>query len=498
MYFDHTSSQEFLNYKLYEDELGPVDPTMGGFYMADEDEQLLSRWEPGWSKDINFCFRGALLLPSWRRLRARSKIAASSFVLLTFLILSALLFVDDSKRPLLRNGLSFSQILTLNPSSDSALRHGNTTLLTLGHSYVEAIMTPENTSFPRLECPSPSTSRYTYLQQPSSHEHDTVKLPSYFFALDLHQCVSILPRLMGSIVESIQFLGPENCVLSVVEGRSNDGTYEALKLLKAEIESMGARYFFTSNNINPGKEDKSANRISALAELRNIALLPLVEHAKDYSPNATVVFLNDVAICMEDILELIHQRHHQTADMICAMDWTFVGPDPTFYDVWIARGMNGDSFFNIPADGNWNSAWNLFWNNPIAQHHQRAGQPFQVFSCWNGAVAFTAKPLLEGKLRFRSSRPDECFQGEPRIFAKDMWWGGYGKIAVVPSVNLEYSDEAARKIKALKGYVSEWVGAGRSDVDMRIEWEETPPERVKCMPSYNNQTWRPWDEGLGS
>jgi alpha-1,3-mannosyltransferase len=34
---------------------------------------------------------------------------------------------------------------------------------------------------------------------------------------------------------------------------------------------------------------------------------------------------------------------------------------------------------------------------------------------------------------------------------------GYGKIAMVPTVNIEYSDDAAKRIKALKGYVSYWV-----------------------------------------
>ena len=199
---------------------------------------------------------------------------------------------------------------------------------------------------------------------------------------------------------------------------------------------------------------------------------------------------------MEDILELVHQRQHQKADMTCAMDWTFVGPDPTFYDVWIARGMNGDSFFNIPPDGNWNSAWNIFWNNPTAQQRQRAGQPFQVFSCWNGAVALTAKPLIEDEIRFRGSHEDECFQGEPKIFAKEMWYHGYGKIAVIPSVNLEYSDEAAKKIKSQKGYVSKWVEKVEPNQGLRVEWDPTPPDKVKCIPSYDNQTWLLWDEAL--
>ena len=317
--------------------------------------------------------------------------------------------------------------------------------------------------------------------------------PKYFFALDLHQCASILPRLIGSVIESIRFLGPQNCALSIVEGRSDDGTFEVLLSLREELERIGVKYYFNSSDINPTVGD----RIKALAELRNQALQPLLDHHNRTTPTntTTVVFLNDVAICMEDILELIHQRKHQNADMTCAMDWTYVGPDPTFYDVWIARGMNGDTFFNIPEDGNWNSAWNIFWNNPTAQQRQRTGKPFQVFSCWNGATAFTAEPFLESKIRFRASYQHECPQGEPKTWCKEMWHLGYGRIAVVSSVNLEYSDEAAKKIKAAKGYVSRFVGDGDKGED-QIEWEANPPPTVKCMPSYKNQTWLPWEEQL--
>jgi alpha-1,3-mannosyltransferase len=224
----------------------------------------------------------------------------------------------------------------------------------------------------------------------------------------------------------------------------------------------------------------------------------MINHPDQYSTNTTVVFLNDVAICREDILELIHQRVYQNADMTCGMDWTYVGRDPTFYDVWIARGMNGDSFFNIPAeDANWDSAWNLFWNNPETRQRFDSHKPFQVFSCWNGAAAFTAKPLLEDKIYFRSAAGGECTQGEPQLFCKELWKLGYGKIAVVPSVNLEYSDEAAKSIKALKGYVSHWVDKdGESDDPMQIEWQADPPAVIRCFGSYTDQKWVPWDEYL--
>jgi len=89
-----------------------------------------------------------------------------------------------------------------------------------------------------------------------------------------------------------------------------------------------------------------------------------------------------------------------------------------------------------------------------------------VFACWNGVTAFTAKPLLEGFIKFRARGPGECFQGEPKLFAKDMWAKGYGKIAVVPSVNVEYSDEATKGIKTLKGYVSRHVANERDDAKL--------------------------------
>lgn len=82
--------------------------------------------------------------------------------------------------------------------------------------------------------------------------------------------------------------------------------------------------------------------------------------------------------------------------MTCAMDWTYVGRDPTFYDVWVTRSIRGDSFFEIPACGSWNSAWNLLWNADEAIRSRfHSNRPFPVFSCWNGAAVFAADVVLE-------------------------------------------------------------------------------------------------------
>ena len=380
------------------------------------------------------------------------------------------------------------------------------------NAYLDAIMNPSSNEMPRLECPANNLTRYTYLQPPHDGKPPLIE---YFFALNLRQNLALLPRLIGSIVETIRFLGPERCALSIVEGNSVDGTEEVLAALAPHLLALGTTYHFRSSPINP--KQKGGDRIVALAQLRNLALEPLFpsspgepsRNSRQFAPPAdtTVIFLNDVAICPADILELVHQRTKQGADMVCAMDWTHVGPQPTFYDVWISRQMNGDSFFRIPVGtGSWDFAWDLFWNAEDGTKARfEAARPFQVFACWNGAVAFTAEPVMlptpdseggGGKgVRFRSTRKGECRQGEPQLFCKDLWWGGWGKIAVVPSVNLEYTDARGKRIKENKGWVEGLIEKGEADGggEDRIEWRAQPPDGVKCFAGWKKQFYQPWN-----
>ncbi|KAF5021322.1 hypothetical protein F66182_6644 [Fusarium sp. NRRL 66182] len=381
------------------------------------------------------------------------------------------------------------------PTSVPAASISNGTVLSAERisPYVSAILDPSSTTLPRLKCPALNTKRYDRLLKPRDTQETTDHQVDYFFALDLRNCIHLLPRLLGSIIEAVRFLGPRRCALSIIQGNSPDGTSDVLASLRPFLEDLGLLYFYSSSSIDPAKGNA---RVRKLAQLRNLALTPLYKEQIKATEDTTVLFLNDVAACPEDILELALQRRSLSADMTCAMDWTFVGPDPTFYDIWIARTISGNSFFDIPSDGNWNAAWNLFWDDQDTRARYSQQRPFQVFACWNGAAAFTAAPLLHG-LRFRDVHGDrgECFQGEPQLFCKDMWYRGYRKIAVVPSVNLEYSDAKAADIKKLKGYVSDIV-EGQEEEDDGIDWVFDPPEQVRCMPTWDKQSWRPWNETL--
>ena len=74
----------------------------------------------------------------------------------------------------------------------------------------------------------------------------------FFFALDLHEIAPILPSLIGAIFRVIQFWGPENCALSIVEGWSKDDTYEILEKSSSEAKKIGFEYYLDKiDDISP-------------------------------------------------------------------------------------------------------------------------------------------------------------------------------------------------------------------------------------------------------
>ncbi|KAL7757046.1 hypothetical protein ACKLNR_014039 [Fusarium oxysporum f. sp. zingiberi] len=349
-------------------------------------------------------------------------------------------------------------------------------------AYLKAIFYHQSAGLPSFQCPRINATRYNSLTNSPGPSNPTIR---YYLALDLRENLILLPRLIGSVVEAIQFLGPQHCMLSIVEGNSPDGTGDVLSALGSHLETLGITYVFQSSPIDPTKTE----RISSLAALRNLALQPLFEHRDQVTKDTTIIFSNDVTACPDDILELVYQRKSLTADMTCAMDWNL--ESPRFYDVWISRAMNGDSFLDVP-DGDWGNTSELFWNAKETRARFDAKRPFQVFSCWNGAAVFSAQPIIKG-LRFRAPKRNECPQGEPQLFCKDMWYRGYGKIAVVPSINLEYKLEMGRKLKEKMGFTSDIVSEQDPDGD-HIEWQPDPPAKVKCIAEWDDQYWVPWNE----
>lgn len=171
-------------------------------------------------------------------------------------------------------------------------------------AFVKAIMNPEDSTFDRLSCPSIG-GRYNHLKNAGI---------KYFFAMDLHNGARVLPSLLGAVVQAINFLGERHCTLSIVEGRSTDRTYDIVAGVGEEITRLGATFYLDKNDTDPRGEN--VDRVESLAGLRNQALRPLVEQRTLYPEDTIVIFLNDIVLCVDDILELIHQHVVQSADHV--------------------------------------------------------------------------------------------------------------------------------------------------------------------------------------
>ena len=189
------------------------------------------------------------------------------------------------------------------------------------------------------------------------------------------------------------------------------------------------------------------------------------------------------------------QQEFQKAHMVCSMDWNNNGN--SFYDSWVSRTIKGDMFVEIPQTGSFEFANNLFWNDAATRELFEAKLPFQVYACWSGGAIFTARPLLKYNVTFRASYKDECYMGEPTLFCKDFWNVGYGRIAVIPSVNVGYNDHESRAIKKKWGWASNivWNTEKLGHQNTEISWRSEPPDLVKCLPFWNDPSWVPWDQG---
>lgn len=134
--------------------------------------------------------------------------------------------------------------------------------------------------------------------------------------------------------------------ISIYENGSSDDTPLQLYLFAKLLRQLGAGYTIVSDpRRRAGFQENK--RIAGLAQVRNKVLKPLYD-----APKGTwdrVLFLNDVHLCEAEILEILLQHEVQDADMSCGMDFQYLripefeasGYPLLFYDVWVARDMQG-------------------------------------------------------------------------------------------------------------------------------------------------------------
>ncbi|ORY31237.1 cryptococcal mannosyltransferase 1-domain-containing protein [Naematelia encephala] len=276
----------------------------------------------------------------------------------------------------------------------------------------------------------------------------------YFFAINLYNSFDVIPDLFATLFRTAAVLGYHNVFVSIYENGSNDQTKALLRIFDALGRTVGLRIIIRTSMRTRGQFN---HRIEYLAEVRNAAMVPLHElRDNENEVFDTIVFMNDILPCVDDLLELIWQSRRQNAGITCAADYMYhddIGA-PVFYDNWVARDINGTALENAPFE--------QVFHHPISNHRFQRHLPIQVQSCWNGIAVLDPAPFYEPPhVKFRMARlPEgECSASECGLICNDYWNAGYGRIIMVPRVKLAYDQKVydiihpeRRNLTAIRGY----------------------------------------------
>ena len=143
----------------------------------------------------------------------------------------------------------------------------------------------------------------------------------YFFAINLYNSFDVIPDIFATLFRVASILGFHNVYVSIYENGSSDQTKALLRMFDALTRAVGLRVVIRTSMRTRGAFN---HRIEYLAEVRNAALVPLHElRDNDGEIFDSVVFMNDILPCVDDLLELIWQSRRQNAGITCAADYMF-------------------------------------------------------------------------------------------------------------------------------------------------------------------------------
>ncbi|KAJ7836889.1 glycosyltransferase family 69 protein [Mycena olivaceomarginata] len=210
----------------------------------------------------------------------------------------------------------------------------------------------------------------------------------------------------------------DNVFVSIVESYSTDATPALLRDFDRKLKAMGVpRRILTQETSIPRPASSTGTQlpyIEYLASLRNLAMDPLVtQGAYD-----RVLFSNDVFVEAESIVELLNTKGGDY-DMACGLDFHNRG----LYDLWVLRDRLGHLA---------SALWPYFLED-TGFRAVMTNEPAPVFACWNGIIAVppsvyapcvptppNTTPASTSPLRFRASKPGECFSSESFLLPYDL------------------------------------------------------------------------------
>jgi len=304
-------------------------------------------------------------------------------------------------------------------------------------------------------------------------------LTRVFFALNLHNAEAVTPYVLSAILKAclvynITDAHSSSCFISIYESGSADGTRQLLRAFDEDLHALSI-----SHRLILGGRERlpEQHRIAFLADMRNMVMGPFYENPGDWDE---VIFLNDVVTCASGILELVHQKQYQNADVVSGMDYVQHAKCGTlFYDTWVNKDIKGQSFRNGAPFIEDADTWSRYVNM----------QPFQVFTTWAGGVVISANLFRKFSIRFRHSSTLECASCECELLIRDLWHlsGSQGlKVLVVPSVFVTYS---LAEFRTVASHLRSHIFSSNSNVialdgflgtTSKVQFKQTPPAAFSC------------------
>jgi hypothetical protein len=246
-----------------------------------------------------------------------------------------------------------------------------------------------------------------------------LKSQKYFIAANLYNNQDIIEDWTSEMLKLVNYLGPENCFVSIVEnGDSSDKTPLVLKKFEEELNSRNVTNRIITQRVII-KED--FERIVFLTILRNKALefiyyIPNLDFSK-----TKILFFNDIIFSYKDIIRLI-DTNEGNYDLACGMDFY-----ESFYDTWVSVGVDGYFF----------RSYYPYFQNSVAMDRVINKENVRVFSCWNGVAALKAEPFDKYNLAFRW--PTKFRQSECMLLISDLWDKNRNMIIVNPNLKFSYT-----------------------------------------------------------
>ena len=302
---------------------------------------------------------------------------------------------------------------------------------------------------------------------------------NYFIAINLHNNDKIIPHLLSNILEISNYIGSSHLFISIVESGSDDGTKESLDHMRVFLSLKKINYKIETSPF--ALEHTNASRIEYLSYFRNEAMNPFYNnelHVNNIDIDS-ILFINDILFCPNDVFELIYQRRLNNASVVSGLDyWYHNKKCCQFYDTWVAIDTSGR---HLRANCN----DDLYWNDKDTKNGQMQQLPIQMMSTWNGMAVLNPKPFLEG-VRFRKglnsfkgmiAAPGECSGSECQTLCFDFIKSGYSRIMIVPRVKVAYNihDYKALAIEfdRNKPFIEE--------ESVKIDWRPFPSQFI-CQP----------------